>query len=531
MPDEPRSETSEPEGGGTATAPEAPQAAAGARPEGPAAPPAEGKKDAEEPLKLTQTVELKDIGPCKKHIKVEVDRGAIDKLLDEKYSELVTDANVAGFRPGKAPRRIIERRFHKDVTDQVKAQVLLQSLEQLADEHDVAPLSSPELDPAKIDIPKEGPFVYEFDVEVRPEFDLPDYKGLKLRRPVRTFSEEDVAEEECKILAPHGKLVPKPQGDAQLSDHLIADLTTRDGGRVLSALKAVNVRVEARLVFKDGVAERFLEQVKGVSAGQSRTVDVTISENVADASLRGKTVQAQFDVKEVKSLVLPELTREFLHEFGVHTPEQLRERVRVLLQRRLEYLQRQSAREQVLAHIDEAARWELPQDLLARQARKALARRVMEMRSGGMSEEEIKARERLLKQDVLRTTALALKELFVLQKIAEIEKLDATDDDVQDEIERIAAQTDETPRRVRARLEKEEMLDALAGEIIERKALDLVLENAEYEDMPIGPQDDRGVATVEEQAVPGEIQDRTAVPAKAEEAAPQAKDEDAAKTT
>ena len=383
---------------------------------------------------------MQDIGPCKKHIKVTVDRADIDERLNEKFSELVgATPTCAGFRPGKAPRKIIERRFHKDVTDQVKAEC---SAEPGTARRGARrrPAELPELDPAKIEIPKEGPFVYEFDVEVRPQFDLPNYKGLKLRRPVRTFTDDDVDEEERRLLAPYGQLVPKPEGNAQIGDYLIADMTTRDGDRVIGEIKEVTIRVEPRLAFKDGVAERFGEQVKGAKAGETRMVDITLSDSVADAGLRGQTVQATFDIKDVKTLRLPELTHEFLHRFGVHSPEQLRERIRVLLEWRLEYQQRQSAREQVLAQIAAAATWELPQDLLVRQARKALARRVMEMRASGMSEEEIRGRQRLLQQDVLQSTALALKEHFVLQKIAEVEKIDVNDDDINDEIERMAAQ-------------------------------------------------------------------------------------------
>ena len=98
-----------------------------------------------------------------------------------------------------------------------------------------------------------------------------------------------------------------------------------------------------------------------------------------------------------------------------------------------------------------------------------------------------------------------------LQKIAEVEKIDINEDDIEDEIERIARQNDESPRRVRARLEKEDLMEALATEIIERKALDLILESAEYEDVPL-EQEEAPVATVEEQAVPGELHDPTEAP-------------------
>jgi trigger factor len=510
MAEEPRTDTpevTEPapgEGAATATAPEA-----------------EGEKK-----KLQQQVDISDVGPCKKHIKVTVERGDVDSRLDAKYTELVSDAQVHGFRPGKAPRKLVMRQFRKDVSDQVKAEVMLQSLEQLAEEYDIAPLSPPDLDPANIVIPDQGPLIYEFDVEVRPQFDLPNYKGLKLRRPVRTFTEADAADEERRLLSRYGQLIPKPEGNAQIGDYLIGDLTVQDGNRKLGELKETTFHVERQIAFKDGVADRFAEQVKGTNPGQTRTIDIKLSDNAADPNLRGTTVQGVLEVKDVKSVRLPELTHDLLHQFGVHTPEQLRERIRVLLERRLEYQQRQSARQQVLEQITAAANWELPNDLLARQARAALGRRVMEMRAGGMSDEEIQGRLRLLQQDVLRSTALALKEHFVLQKIAEVEKIEVGDDDINEEIQRLAYEENESPRRVRARLEKEELLESLAIELTERKVLDLIFQHAEYEDVQIGPQEQEArVATVEGQAVPGELHDPTQPPPTAEgESAGETKD-------
>jgi trigger factor len=142
------------------------------------------------------------------------------------------------------------------------------------------------------------------------------------------------------------------------------------------------------LALKDGVADRFGERVKGSGAGDTKKFDIRLADTVADSTLRGKTVEATLEIKDVKKQRLPELTGEFLHQFGVHTPEQLRERIRVLLERRLQYQQRQSARQQVLAQITSASAWDLPQEMLQRQARRALNRRVMEMQSAGMTEDE-----------------------------------------------------------------------------------------------------------------------------------------------
>jgi len=472
----------------------------------------EATATAEAPVKLQQHVEIRDVGPCKKHIKVTVERKDIDDRFSEKISELVSDANVSGFRPGKAPRRIIERRFHKDVADQVKSEVLLASLQQLAEDHDIAPLSAPDLDPGNIELPRQGPLVYEFEVEVRPHFDLPNYKGLKIRRPVHTFTDEEATQEERRILTPYGQIVPKPEGDAQVGDLLVVDAVIKAGDREIGKLNEATFRVNKQLAFKDGIADNFAEQVKGAKTGDTREVDIQLSSAVADPSLRGQSVKATLTIKDVKTVVLPELTHEFLHTFGVHTPEQLRELIQVLLQRRLEHQQRQAARQQVMDLITAATTWQLPPDLLRRQAHRAMARKIMEMRADGISDEEIQARRRLLEQDILQSTAQALKEHFVLQKIAEVEKIDITDDDLNEEIERIAEQEGESPRRVRARLEREDLIDALAAEMIERAALDLILDSGEYDDVPLGKEDQPAVSMVEEQAVPGEIHDPTAEP-------------------
>lgn len=288
-------------------------------------------------------------------------------------------------------------------------------------------------------------------------------------------------------------------------------MTTRYGGQVIGSAKEMTIRVDDTITFKDAIARDFAKIVVGANPGDSRVVDMTMTEATAQAGLRGLTAQATIEVKEVKALRLPELDEIFLdNNFGVRTPEQLREQIRLGLERRLEYQQRQSAREQVLSHIAASATWELPRDLLLRQARKSLARRVMEMQEAGLSEEEINARSRMLQQDVVRTTELALKEHFVLQKIAEVEKIEIDDGEIDLEIERLAGQSNDSPRRVRARLEKEDLLETMAAQLIERKTLNLILDSAEYEDTAVTPEG--GMAAVERQTVEGVLHDPTQAP-------------------
>lgn len=473
----------------------------------------------EESKKLRQQVEISDVGPCKKHIKVTVNREDIDARMGDHFTKLVKEANVTGFRPGKAPRKLIEKRYHSEVAKQVKAEVLYASLEQLGDDHDVAPLAPPEIDPDKIEIPEKGELMYEFDVEVRPDFDLPTYRGLKLKRVVKTYTAADVAETKRRLLRQYGQIIPKENGQAELGDVLTADILVQHNGKIVGTMKETSVHVERTVAFKDGMIRRFVDKVKGAKAGDKRELEVELSSSAA-GGLAGQTVQATLEVKDVKTIRLPELTPEFVQQaFGLANADQLDEMLKASLERNLEHEQRRQARVQILQHIDAAATWQLPQDLLERQYHRARARRIMEMRGDGLPDAEIAKQIRVMEQDIHKSTAVALKEHFVLQKIAEVEKIEVDDKDVDYEIDRIADQNDESPRRVRARLEKEDMMEALMADMVERKALDVILNAAEWEDVPIDPQGEAErtaeLATVEVQAVEGEMRDPTVPPPEA----------------
>jgi trigger factor len=316
-----------------------------------------------------------------------------------------------------------------------------------------------------------------------------------------------------RLLEPQGSLVPKEGADARVepNDIIVCDLVTRDGDRELNKATEIRVRVEKRLALSDGVAEGFAGQVVGARIGDTREVDIKLAESVADQALKGKTVTGQFTIKDIKVIRLPEVTPDLLEKYGVRTEGQLQELIATSLERNLEYQQRQFARQQILQQVAEKVKWDLPRDLLIRQATRILQRRVMEMRSAGMTENQIEARMTVQRQNVMQSTAAALMEHFVLQKIAETEKIEIADADIDGEIERIAAQSGENPRRVKARMEREELIEALATELLERKALDVVLNNAVYEEFEIKPGQEEGeVATLEAQAVPGEMVEPTA---------------------
>jgi trigger factor len=421
---------------------------------------------------------------CERHVTVNVPRADIERYFDKEFSELMPTAQVPGFRPGRAPRKLVETRFRKAIGDKVKSELLVACLAQVNEDQKLAAISEPDLDLEAIELPAEGPLTFEFDVEVRPEFELPKWKGLVIEKPVGEFSDADVSQTLQDILARRGRLVPF-DGPAEPGDYITTNLTFKHGDDVLASAEEEVIRIRPVLSFRDGKIEHFDKLMAGVRGGETREGELQLSDDAPNESLRGQKVAAILKVLEVKKLEVPGLTPELLEELGGFRDEaELRDAIRDQLGRQLEYEQHRRARQQITAALTVAANWELPPALLRRQTHRELQRAAMELQRSGFSDEEIHAHENALRQNSTAATARALKEHFILERIAEEENIEPAEDDYDLEIRLIASQSGESPRRVRARLEKSGSMDVLRNQVVERKAIEMILSHATFKETP-----------------------------------------------
>jgi len=441
-----------------------------------------------EPQKLNLSIKVDKPSACQRHITVTIPREEIERYYDKGFTELMDTANVPGFRAGRAPRKLVEARFRKEVSDQVKGSLLMDSMTQITEDESFSAISEPDFDPLAVTLPDDGPMTFEFDLEVRPEFDLPEWKSLKIERPVREFNKKDVDKRVEQVLARHGRLIPF-DGPAAAGDYITCNLTFKNGAVELSSSKEEVIRIRPVLSFRDGKIEAFDKLMKGVKAGQTREATAKLTADAPNESLRGQEITAVFEVLEVKKLETPELTSELLSELGgFETEGELRDAIQEDLKRQLEYTQQQEARRQITAALTESANWQLPPELLRRQSRRELERAVLELRRNGFTDAEIQAYENDLRQNSAASTAKALKEHFILERLAEDQNFEASPEDYQSEITLLAAQSGESVRRVRARLEKGGLMDSLRNQIIERKVIELVLSHAQFKDVPYKPE-------------------------------------------
>ena len=435
-------------------------------------------------VKLDMQAEIKEISSCQRHVKVTVAAEEVAKYYNREVDEFCDKAIVPGFRVGKAPRKVIEKKFKKEINDRVKQGLLLDSLAQVNDSEDIVPISEPDLDVRSVVVPDEGPFVYEYDIEVRPVFDVPNWKGLKINRPVREFSDADIDNSIEVLRNNNGSLVESDE-PAKDGDYIVTKLVFSHEGKTVSSADNETIRIRPTLSFHDGAIEGFDKLMKGVRPGDVRTTKVKLTENTPNKELSGKEIDAQFTISAVKVLQLPEINDDFIYEIGgFESMGDFRDAVLDVLKRQLEHEQRQQARAQITDALTKGADWELPPALLERQARRELQRAILELRRSGFSEGQIASQINFLRQNSQTQTAKALKEHFILEKIADDENITDEQIDYDTEIALIAAQSNLSPRRVRSRLEKAGEMDILRNQIIERKVIDLILSEAKFKDVP-----------------------------------------------
>jgi trigger factor len=455
-----------------------------------------GEQEAKRKLELE--VAITDAGPCKKHLKITIPRSEIDLQFEESLESLRKDAAVPGFRPGRAPRQLIVKRFRKQVSQQVKSNLLMSSLDQIDKEYKLEPIVQPRLDIEAIEIPESGPMSFEMDVEVRPQFDVPRYKGLKVKRPIAELTEKDIDDHLTRFMEGRGTIVPKLEGNAEVGDYIIADLTfIGPDGEPLDELKESEFRLQSELRFQNGSIPGVAAALAGAARGETRELKAKLGSAVENPELRGATITVKASINDLKRLRLPEQNESFFDSIGLDSLAELREAVAETLRRKIESEQRQAMHRQIVDQLITATPFELPSDLVTREERSTIQRLVAQLKRRGMTDKEIRASEAQIRANAHESTLHSLKELLILGRIADEEKIEVGEDDAALEIEAIAARTDESVRRVRARLEKEGGPDSLMTQILERKVIDRILEETVIEDFETRIEPEEDVETID----------------------------------
>jgi len=459
-----------------------------------------------EKLKESIRVERAEIGPLRLKLTISIPREHLDERLGQQYAELKRDALIPGFRKGHAPLRLVEKRFASDVGDQIKTQLVSNGFLAAVEKESLTPLGDPlfcvkvkeertsekgktesvEVDRLAgfesaldlLDIPKEGDFSFSCEVDLKPEFELPDLQKIPVKRPALSVTDENVEQAVQRLLNLHGTYKPVSKGTIKEDDLIYADLAISVDGQTIASEQ--NIEVAARDIWLQKVhLEGFGDAIKGKKAGAVVSLDVAAPDDHENLAFRGKTVHFEFTIHEFKRFEPRPLDKEFLADVGSESEEELRASIRERLSARMDHTVHQLMMGSIGDYLVNETKMEVPERLSARQAERSLARRGIEMLQQGVPPEEVKKTLDEMRGAAQEQVTRDLKLHFILEKIAEARDVQVSDERLNAAIADIARQSNKRFDRVRDELTKGDGLTLLYHQIRDEQVLSQLLEEAE----------------------------------------------------
>lgn len=440
---------------------------------------------ATEEQEYAYNVKVEDLGPATKKIVIEIPEDRIKEKLAEQFKELRSQAAIPGFRPGHAPQKLIEKRFATDVKDQVRRTLVSESYEQALEKNNLNVLGEPDFEnPDAIQLPESGSMNFSFTVEVQPEFQIPELKEIKVKKPKIEVKDENVDQAMQNLREQQGALLPVEDRGVQEKDYLLADVHVKEGGNEVAHQH--DAQIVARPGRIGGIQIDDLDkQLEGLKIGETRTIKAKAPDTHPNEALRGKDVEIEVALKDLKYLQLAELNKEFLEDLGFENEAELREALREQMVERITFDVQQALREQVSKHLLDSIQFDLPAKLSTKQADRVVSRRAVELLQRGLPREQIEANIEHLRAGADEEAKRDLKLFFILQKLASDLGVEVDEGELNGRIAMLAAQRGRRPEKVKQDMAKDGSLSNLYLQMREQKALDKVLETAQIEEVEV----------------------------------------------
>jgi len=415
-------------------------------------------------------VDIEELGACKRRLQVEEAPEVVTRAWEQAFDRVQREARLPGFRKGKVPRSMIKLHFADDVRQEVARRLIPDVYRQALAETRIEPVEEPDLQ--EVTLEENAALKFAAVVEVKPSITLGAYTGLKIEHTPKAFAETEVDEALSALQEQHAEYRSVERA-ADPGDLVIVDYALTPEG--------MEPRSETGYGFvigSGGVLPEIEEAVIGLAAGGSRQTRVRFADDHRNEALRGKSADASVTVTEVKEKVLPALDDEFAKSVGgsFETLDALKEEVRKSLQARRDAENRRALESAVLDAVLAGHAFEVPEALVLRQVGHQIEHAREHVRRQGVDPERVPWDYKKLLEDLRPGAEKAVKRALLIEAIAEQEGLQATDADVEAEVERLAQASQRPVPAVRRMLEQSGDLDGMRHTLGERRTVDFLIE-------------------------------------------------------
>jgi trigger factor len=435
-------------------------------------------------------VSVENLGPCKKLLRVEVPVEKVNAAFDELTSAFQKQAQLPGFRPGKAPRHLVVKSFDGRIAEEVRKKLFEDSYRAAAEEQKIRVIVT--IDVEEQSFGRGVPFGYTVTLEHTPDFELPTYKGLKAKREAAVASEADV-ERAVGILREQQVKYNDVQRAAQDGDVLVVNYKGTAEGKPITDFNATAKGLTEKQNTWVQIAENsfipgFTQQLIGASAGDKRTVSLTFPADFVVTEVAGKAGQFEVEVVGVKEKVLPTADDAFAQGFGAENLEALLSGVRRDLQNEIDFRVKKAVRDQLLQALLQQVTVELPESVVASETRNLVYNIVNENQRRGVPQEVIEGKKDEIFQSASVSAKDRVKAAFILNRIAENEKISIDQRELSQRVVAIAQQNNTTPEKMVKVLQERNAFPEIQQDILTGKVLDFIELNASIEEgIPAAP--------------------------------------------
>jgi len=428
-------------------------------------------------------------GDCAYEVKVSVPAANKQKQADEMYDELRHEAEVPGFRRGKVPRRIVEKRFAKAVRSEVDAKLVSAAFRKLIKDEDFKPIRFPDIEGLEDDKKRASDEALEFTLkfEVAPKVELGKYRGIKVERPVVSVDDKDVDEALDEMRGRYATFETLEKGKAADGDQVVIDFNGLIDGEQFPGGAAENYPY---ILGTKRFFPEFEKKLLGSKAGDELTCKVTLPKDSPNEDLRGKKATFTINVKELKRRNLPELNDEFAKQVGAESIDALRELVVSQLRENSSQTSERIARSNALDAVVKKSKYEIPKLLIENVARSHYeeeVRRLVQMR---VPVDQIESRMEEIRKGAEESAIDEIKRTVTLSEIGSAEGIEVTDEDFESEATTIALQTgmdsDTVSQYISEEADRRSMYE---GRIFRAKAMNVIMEHATIADKEV-PRDE-----------------------------------------
>lgn len=431
-------------------------------------------------MNKTMNIEIEEVGPCKKLLKIEIPKEKIEDEWQKQLSEVSRKTNLPGFRKGKVPRKLLERKFGDQIKDEVKRAVVSESYQQAVEGNKLSPIGDPNV--GDIDLELGKPLKLEITLEVLPTFELGEYKGMQLKKKPVSVTDEDIDNALNTISRQKTQLTVVDKGKVKEGDYIICDCEVGVNGEVIWRDEELEVMVSGSSVANINVPD-LKTNLAGAKSGDKLTMDVELGDNFPVEQHRNKPANMQISVKEIKRPTNPDINDDLAKQVGYDSLGELKE----FLSKRLEVEKKKLAEgemhEQIYSKLVEMADFDLPEDMIAYQSNERLHRYQMELISKGAPLGEVEKNIDDLKNASKESVVKDFKLSLVIERIAEKEKIFVTEDDVNQRISGLAGMYGIEPALMRKHLEKINSMSSLRHQLKAHKTLNFLMNEAMIEEV------------------------------------------------